>query len=333
MNNSTLMIRPFRLVISILILFTILTAVLAPLIGTNKSSFLELFSSEIGQQIFYDLRLPRVVFAFLVGFSLAMIGVAFQALLQNELATPYTLGVASGGALGAVIAIKSGLIFTVFGFTNITFFSVGGSVLTILIIYLIAKSRAGLSPITLILTGVTISLLFSSLILFVHYLADFTETYRMIRWLMGGLQVTGWYYSLVLFPFVFLTFFYLFRKAVALNIISSGDEMALSKGVDVLRLQRGVFLISSVLIGIIVAFAGPIGFIGLIIPHLIRLIVGADHRKLLITAPIFGGTFLIWCDTFARTIISPAELPVGIITAILGGPFFIWLLIRQKRSI
>lgn len=333
MNNSTLMIRPFRLVISVLILFTILTAVLAPLIGTNKSSFLELFSSEIGQQIFYDLRLPRVVFAFLVGFSLAMIGVAFQALLQNELATPYTLGVASGGALGAVIAIKSGLIFTVFGFTNITFFSVGGSVLTILIIYLIAKSRAGLSPITLILTGVTISLLFSSLILFVHYLADFTETYRMIRWLMGGLQVTGWYYSLVLFPFVFLTFFYLFRKAVALNIISSGDEMALSKGVDVLRLQRGVFLISSVLVGIIVAFAGPIGFIGLIIPHLIRLIVGADHRKLLITAPIFGGTFLIWCDTFARTIISPAELPVGIITAILGGPFFIWLLIRQKRSI
>lgn len=333
MNNSTLMIRPFRLVISVLILFTILTAVLAPLIGTNKSSFLELFSSEIGQQIFYDLRLPRVVFAFLVGFSLAMIGVAFQALLQNELATPYTLGVASGGALGAVIAIKSGLIFTVFGFTNITFFSVGGSVLTILIIYLIAKSRAGLSPITLILTGVTISLLFSSLILFVHYLADFTETYRMIRWLMGGLQVIGWYYSLVLFPFVFLTFFYLFRKAVALNIISSGDEMALSKGVDVLRLQRGVFLISSVLVGIIVAFAGPIGFIGLIIPHLIRLIVGADHRKLLITAPIFGGTFLIWCDTFSRTIISPAELPVGIITAMLGGPFFIWLLIRQKRSI
>jgi iron complex transport system permease protein len=333
MNNSTLMIRPFRLVISILILFTILSAVLAPLIGTNKSSFLELFSSEIGQQIFFDLRLPRVVFAFLVGFSLAMIGVAFQALLQNELATPYTLGVASGGALGAVIAIKSGLVFTVFGFTNIIFFSVGGSVLTILIIYLIAKSRAGLSPITLILTGVTISLLFSSLILFVHYLADFTETYRMIRWLMGGLQVTGWYYSLVLFPFVSLTFFYLFRKAVALNIISSGDEMALSKGVDVLRLQRGVFLISSVLVGIIVAFAGPIGFIGLIIPHLIRLIVGADHRKLLITAPIFGGTFLIWCDTFSRTIISPAELPVGIITAMLGGPFFIWLLIRQKRSI
>jgi len=327
------MIRSFRLVIIILILLTCLTVIFTPMIGASKSSFLELFSSETGKQIFFDLRLPRVIFAFLVGFSLAMIGVAFQALLQNELATPYTLGVASGGALGAVIAIKSGLVFTVFGVTITTFFSVGGSVLTILIIYSIAKSRVGLSPLTLILTGVTISLLFSSLILFVHYLADFTETYRMIRWLMGGLQVTGWSYSIFLIPFVFFTFFYLFRKAVALNIITSGDEMALSKGVDVLLLQRGVFLISSILVGIIVAFAGPIGFIGLIIPHLIRLIVGADHRKLLIAAPVFGGTFLIWCDTFARTIISPAELPVGIVTAMLGGPFFIWLLIKQKRSI
>jgi iron complex transport system permease protein len=333
MNNKNLLIGSFRFVTGILITVSILTIVIAPLIGTDKSSFLDLFSSKVGQQIFFDLRLPRIVFTFLVGFSLALIGVAFQALLQNELATPYTLGVASGGALGAVIAIKSGLIITIFGFTITTFFAVGGSVLTILIIYSIAKSRAGISPLTLILTGVTISLLFSSLILFVHYLADFTETYRMIRWLMGGLQVTGWYYSLVLFPFVFLTFIYLFHKAVALNIISSGDEMALSKGVDVLRLQRGIFLISSVLIGVIVAFAGPIGFIGLIIPHIIRLIVGADHRKLLIIAPVFGGTFLIWCDTFARTIISPAELPVGIITAMLGGPFFIWLLIKQKRSI
>jgi iron complex transport system permease protein len=155
----------------------------------------------------------------------------------------------------------------------------------------------------------------------------------MIRWLMGGLQVTGWSYSIILFPFVLFIFAFLLRKAVALNIISSGDELALSKGVDVFGLQKSIFLISSVLVGIIVAFAGPIGFIGLIIPHLVRLVVGADHRKLMVAAPLFGGTFLIWCDTFARTIISPAELPVGIITAMLGGPFFIWLLINQKRKI
>jgi iron complex transport system permease protein len=333
MNNTTRLVHSFRLVISVLIVVTFLTVFIAPLIGTHKSSFISLFNSDTGLQIFFNLRLPRLIFSFFVGFSLSMIGVAFQALLQNELATPYTLGVASGGALGAVIAIKSGLVFTLFGLTTTTLFSVAGSVLTILIIYSIAKSRAGLSPITLILTGVTISLLFSSLILFIHYLADFTETYRMIRWLMGGLQVTGWSYSIILFPFVFVIFTFLIRKSVALNIISSGDEMALSKGVDVFRLQKGVFLLSSILVGIIVAFAGPIGFVGLIIPHLMRLIVGADHRKLMIAAPLFGGIFLIWCDTFARTIISPAELPVGIITAMLGGPFFIWLLVKQKRNI
>ena len=330
MNKIDLTRISFRKIMLLLGLLLVLTLVLTPFSGSGSGSVL---SSEIGHQILFELRLPRIIFAFLVGFSLAMVGVVFQALLQNELATPYTLGVSSGGALGAVIAIKSGIVIHWLGFTSIALFSVAGSILTILLIYRIARSKAGLTPLTLILTGVTISLLFSSLILFVHYLADFTETYRMIRWLMGGLQIAGWYYPLVLLPAVAAAFIYLYSQAHALNIISSGDELALSKGVDVLRVQRSIFFISSALVGMIVAFAGPIGFIGLIIPHLVRLIIGADHRKLLIAAPVFGGAFLIWCDTLARIIIAPAELPVGIITAMLGGPFFIWLLIRQKRGL
>lgn len=320
----------FRLVLIILGIGTILTVISAPLIGTG---FTTLFKSDIGKQILIELRLPRVFFAFLVGFSLSLVGIAFQALLQNELATPYTLGVASGGALGAVFAIKSGLVLTVFGISTISFFSVSGSLITVSIIYTIARSRAGLSPIMLVLTGVTISLLFSALILFVHYLADFTETYRMIRWLMGGLQISGWNYFIMLLPLVLFSYIFILKQTAALNIMSSGNELALSKGVNVIGLQKSIFIISSVLIGIIVAFAGPIGFIGLIIPHLMRLVVGPDHRRLVIAAPLFGGSFLVWCDTLARTIISPAELPVGIITAMLGGPFFLWLLIRQKRTI
>ena len=316
-----------------LVVLTIVTFLIAPLIGSGFSNPGQFYLSDTGRQILLELRLPRVFFAFLVGFSLAMIGVVFQALLQNELATPYTLGVSSGGALGAVIAIKSGLAFTFFGFTTTAIFSIFGSLLTIYIIYIIARSGAGLSPLILILTGVTVSLLFSSLILFVHYLADFTETYRMIRWLMGGLQIVGWYYSLVLLPFVVLASIYFYRQAPALNILSSGDVLALSKGVDVLHLQRWIFFVGSTLTGMVVAFAGPIGFIGLIIPHLLRMVIGADHRKLLIAAPFIGGIFLIWCDSLARTIIAPAELPVGIITAMLGGPFFIWLLIKKKRTL
>jgi iron complex transport system permease protein len=147
---------------------------------------------------------------------------------------------------------------------------------------------------------------------------------------MGGLQVTGWQYNLSLIPLCMIVFIYFYYHANAFNILSAGYDIAQSKGVDVIQLQKVVFFGGSILVGFVVAFAGPIGFIGLIVPHLMRLIVGPDHRKLLLVAPIFGGLFLVWCDTLARTIIAPAELPVGVITSMLGGPFFIWLLIKKK---
>jgi iron complex transport system permease protein len=314
---------PYKLIVLILIIMSILTLIITPFIGGEKSG--------VVFNIIFNIRLPRIIFAYFVGFALALVGTIFQALLRNDLATPYTLGVSSGGTFGAVLAIKSGLLLNVFGFTASPIFSIAGSLFTIFIIYSIARSKSGISTLTLILTGVTINLFFSALILFVHYLADFTETHQMLRWLMGGLQITDWNYSIILFLLSFIVFIYFYIHANAFNIMSAGHEIALSKGVDVFRLHKISFILASILVGVVVAFAGPIGFIGLIIPHLIRLLVGADHRKLLIFAPVFGGTFLVWCDTFARTIIAPAELPVGVITSLLGGPFFIWLLIRYKR--
>ena len=322
--------RNFRTKIGLILIFGLLSILVTPFIGPTDIGVDSIWKGGLDQQIIYNLRMPRILFAFWVGFILALIGTVFQALLRNDLATPYTLGVSSGGALGAVIAIKTGLAVTILGFSTSVLFSISGSVLTILLIYVIARERIGLSPVSLILTGVTISLLFSSVILFIHYLADFTETYRMIRWLMGGLQVTGWRYSIVLAPLAMAAFIYFNRMANAINIMSAGTEMALSKGVDVYKLQKRTFFTGSILIGIVVALAGPIGFIGLVIPHLMRLLVGADHKRLLFAAPIFGGIFLMWCDTLARTVIAPAELPVGVITAMLGGPFFIWLLIHRR---
>lgn len=317
-----------RPVVISLFIVGILSIFIVPFVGSVNIPMKEIFDSDI----FLNIRLPRVLFAFIIGFSLSMIGVIFQALLRNDLATPYTLGVSSGGALGAVISIKSGLAITFVGFTTISIFSVIGSVLTILLIYWIAKSKIGISPETLVLTGVTVSLFFSSMILFIHYLADFTETYRMIRWLMGGLQITGWNYLIALIPFTILIFIFFYFNAHAFNVMSAGRDLAMSKGVNVESLQKYSFLSGSILIGLVVAFAGPIGFIGLIIPHLIRLLLGPDHRVLLIASSLFGGIFLVWCDTIARTIISPAELPVGVITSIIGGPYFIWLLIRKRIS-
>ena len=289
-----------KTIIITLFVFGIISVFLAPFIGSVSIPIKDVFNSEI----FLNIRLPRVAFAFIVGFSLSMIGVIFQALLRNDLATPYTLGVSSGGALGAVISIKSGLSIAFLGFTTTAIFSIVGSVFTIFIIYWIAKNKIGISPVTLVLTGVTVSLFFSSMILFIHYIADFTETYRMIRWLMGGLQITGWNYSIILFPFAILIFLFFYINSNAFNIMSAGRDLALSKGVNVELLQKYSFFGSSILIGLVVAFAGPIGFIGLIIPHLMRLIFGPDHKVLLVTAALFGGIFLVWCDTIARIIIN-----------------------------
>lgn len=311
----------------LLIILSMITFAVVPLIhGADLG-----ISKELWWKILVQLRIPRVVFAYLVGFSLSLIGTVYQSLLRNDLATPYTLGVSSGGALGAVIAIKLGVNFSWAGYSTAALFSVGGSFITIWMIYLMAHTSSGSSTVRLVLTGVTISLFFSSLILFIHYLADFTETYRMVRWLMGGLQVSGWQYIWALLPLVLLFFLYFLFHGHALNIMSAGFETAMSKGVDVARLQKRSFIYSSLLIGVVVAFAGPIGFVGLIIPHLMRLLVGADHRSLIPAAALTGGIFLVWCDTLARMIIAPAELPVGVITSLLGAPFFIWILLRTRR--
>ncbi|MBD3223935.1 MAG: iron chelate uptake ABC transporter family permease subunit [Caldithrix sp.] len=317
----------------LLLLFTLSAFFIPPLIGPADVTISEAITDfqSLSGQILFQIRLPRIVFAFLAGASLALIGSVFQALLRNDLATPYTLGVSSGGAFGAVLAIKLGLDWSLLGFSSISLFSVLGSLMTISIIYMIARTQKGLSTYTLILAGVTISLFFSSLILFVHYLADFTETYRMVQWIMGFLGVNHWSYPLIVFVFFLPVALFFIHRVPAFNLLIAGEDISYSKGVDVGRLQRWTFSLASILVGVIVSIAGPIGFLGLIVPHLLRLLIGADHRALFPAVIVFGGAFLVWCDTFARTVIAPAEIPVGIITSLLGGPFFIYLLIRHKR--
>ncbi len=308
-------------------------ALFVPLfIGEGHYSPISLFTSghPLADEILLNIRLPRILFAFLVGASLSLVGSVFQVLLRNELATPYTLGISSGGALGAVIAIKTGLVVYVLGFSTTVVFSIAGSLLTVGLIFFIARERYEISTFTLLLAGVTIGLFFSAMILFIHYLADFTETYRMIRWLMGALDVVGWHYPLAVVAIFVPVFVYLFLNASAFNLMLSGSELAKARGVEVRRLQKWSFIASSVLVGTCVSMAGPIGFIGLIVPHVARLLFGPDHRKLFLFVIFIGGVFLVWADTVARTIIAPAELPVGIITSLIGGPFFIYLLVKNK---
>ncbi len=306
----------------------------APFIGSTSLTFSRVFTTSIpfadnvDAQIFFVARLPRAVAAALVGGALAAAGVVFQGLLRNPLATPYTLGVSAGASLGAMAAITFGSAWAVGGVASASF---AGAFLAVLIVYSLAAARhRGLSTTVLLLAGVTMNAFFSALILFVQYLSDFSQTYRALRWLMGDLDVASYSPILYALPLVAVAFAAFAWLARPLNLMSAGSDAAASRGVDVERVQRSAFFAASLATGAAVSVGGPIGFVGIIVPHLVRLLVGADHRLVLPASTFFGAAFLVGCDALARTIIAPIELPVGVITAVIGGPFFLWLLITRR---
>jgi iron complex transport system permease protein len=305
----------------------------APFVGSTELSLTRVFSREIpftdnvDAQIFFLARLPRAVAAALVGGTLAAAGVVFQGLLRNPLATPYTLGVSAGASLGAMVAITFAASFPIGGVATA---SLVGAFLAVVVVYALATARQhGMSTTVLLLAGVTLNSFFSALILFVQYISDFAQTYRALRWLMGDLDVAGYGAILASLPLIALAFLAFIWLARPLNLLSLGAEAAGTRGLDVHRTQRLAFFSASLATGAAVAVGGPIGFVGIIVPHLVRLLVGADHRLVLPASTFFGGAFLVACDVVARTALAPLELPVGIITALIGGPFFLGLLVRR----
>ena len=286
------------------------------------------FADNVDAQIFFIARLPRALAAALVGGTLAAAGVVFQGLLRNPLATPYTLGVSSGAALGAMLAITFGARWPV---GSVELASLMGALAAVFVVYLLATARQhGLSSTVLLLAGVTLNAFFSALILFVQYMSDFAQIFRALRWLMGDLDVVSYRPILSALPLVLISFVAFARLARPLNLLSLGADAAGTRGVDVERSQRIAFLGGSLATGAAVSVGGPIGFVGIIVPHLIRLVVGADHRLVLPASTFFGAAFLVVCDVVARIVIAPVELPVGVVTAVIGGPFFLWLLLGKR---
>jgi len=327
-----------RLAVSIAAFGTLALAalLLAPLVGSTPIRLGRVFdrsmpfADNVDAQIFFVARLPRVLAAALVGAALALAGVVFQALLRNPLASPDTLGVSAGAALGAVLAITFNADFTLLGVTAVPLASFAGSIGALIIVYgLSAARRRGTSTLVLLLAGVTLTSLLSAISAFVRYLADFTETLRTVRWLMGSLDVgafTPIAVAIVPMGIAIVGFAMLPR---VLDLISMGAESAAARGVDVTRAERVALVSASLATGSAVALAGPIGFVGIVVPHLVRLLVGADHRVVLPASALFGASFLIACDLIARVALAPTEVPVGVVTALIGGPFFLWLLFRH----
>ncbi|MDZ7618247.1 MAG: iron ABC transporter permease [Patescibacteria group bacterium] len=317
-----------------LLLLTVAVVVAAPFVGGEIIGLGAIWGRGESADgfIFWSLRVPRVAVALLAGAGLAISGMAFQAMFRNPLATPFTLGTSSGAALGASLGIHLGWQFSVLGVSAVTMGALMGAALSILLVYGLTRARDGFSTASMLLAGVAVSFFFSSLILLLQYLSDYTRTFRMIRWVMGGLdRVVGYGDLLSILPFVgaaALVIFYLTRE---LNLLATGEELAAGRGVAVERTKMALFFAASLAVGGIVSICGPIGFVGLMAPHICRLLVGADHRVLAPATLLFGGGFLVACDTVARTVIAPTELPVGIITALLGGPFFLWLLLTNRR--
>jgi len=280
--------------------------------------------------IVWRIRLPRVLLGAVVGAALACSGVLFQALLRNPLADPFVLGVSGGAALGGILALSLGGAFGL-GYGAVPPAAFAGAVGATLLLYAIAGARARFSPTQLLLTGVVFNAFASAGIVFLASVAGLAEGTSIFLWLIGSLssvrtEITGWVGA-----FLACGLGCALLLARSLNLLALGSESAQQLGVDVEREQRIVLLATSLMVGAAVSAAGLIGFVGLIIPHLLRLVVGPDHRVLVPSAALGGAAFLVLCDTLARSLLGGRELPVGALTALAGGPVFLWLLRRQAQ--
>ncbi|MBX7173450.1 MAG: iron ABC transporter permease [Pyrinomonadaceae bacterium] len=307
----------FGVVLLVMLVLAILAAIL---LGSEKLSFFEL--TEAQSAILFDIRIPRVLLGATVGASLAVAGASLQALLRNPLAEPYLLGVSNGAALGTMVAI---VFFSSFEFLR-PVMAFAGAALATFAVYQMAKSRAGMNVERLVLSGVIVTTFLSSIIVLLTSLLDATKLQSFTFWLLGDLsQATKNGFYLTLFIAIFGTIV-LSSQAKALNLMMIGERDAFDFGVEVQRVRLIIFATAAALVGTSVASSGSVGYVGLIIPHLIRLITGSDNRLVIPFSALAGAVFVVLADTVARTAIAPRELPVGAITALIGAPLFIYLL-------
>ena len=326
-----------KFIISVVLLFILwlIVALIAIFSGTYNIGPLEaiLNRDQLSKTIFFDIRIPRVLMATIAGGTLAISGAALQALFRNPLASPFTLGISGGASLGALIAIRSGLAIGILGFSVVSISAFIFSILTMIFVYSVSKVGGVVATGRLLLAGVVANFLYAAIVMFIQFFSSFTESLQTMRWIMGSLDVVGFdtvWKSLI---FVIPGCAILLSLTKDMNLFGLGDDVASSLGVNIRRMEKKIYFATSLAAGAVISVTGPIGFVGLIIPHILRMILGVDNRIILPCSFLLGAAFLTAADTVSRTIISPVEIPVGIITASIGGVFFLWLLIRTKKEI
>ncbi len=314
-----------------LLLVLLVSTLVALWAGYQRIDFAALRTDERARLIFFELRLPRVLMAGVVGASLGIVGAALQAMFRNPLAEPLTLGVSGGGALGASVAIAFGAGARVAGLPIVFVAAFAGACASVVVVYRLARTGATVLPGALLLAGVVMNTVAAAGVVVIQYFADYSRALQILRWTIGSLDVVG--FDLIWRMLVFLVpgWLLLFYLARDLHLLAVDEETAQSLGVNVRRSERLVYVAASLIVGVTVAVGGTIGFVGLIVPHAVRLVFGEDVRIVLPCSFVLGAAFLMLADTVARTVLGAGELPVGAITALAGGPVFLWLLRRQQR--
>jgi len=301
-----------------------------PVDGSRLIPFLQGQPDPSGE-IFWFQRVPRVILALLAGGTLAVVGASFQVLFRNPLVEPFTIGVSGGSALGAFLTISFPGLWVAWGpFSSVQIMAVIGSAASLGLIFVLSRRPQGIAVHTLLLAGVTVSIICSGVILLLTYISSPHILVVFQRWLMGGIEVSGYRELISVLPLLLPSLSLLAIHAEDLNHIALGEEMALGHGVDVKAVKRDLFIGGGLATAVIVSVVGPIGFVGLIIPHGVRRLSGYNQRLVLPASFLLGGASLAAADALARTLLAPMELPVGIITAIIGGPLFIRLLISRR---
>ena len=331
-----------KLAIKVSICLVVLVVVmgLCATVGTQKISLAKVFAGpgqapgqNIDYEIFVGVRLPRVILAALVGAALACSGVVLQAILRNPLADPYILGISSGAGLGVIIAVLSGVTWSFWGGSPIAIFAFAGASFTVWLVWCIGHFTGKSQVTSLLLAGVVVNAFFSAMIMFLTSIAKNEQVYSTIFWLMGNITEKDLPVLWVSAGCILTGIFGLFSVCHKLNVLTFGEEEAKGLGIDTAKTRVIAFGFAAFITAIAVSLSGLIGFVGLIIPHGVRLVFGPDHRQLLPVSAIIGSAFLVIADTLARVIVAPAQLPVGVITAIAGGPFFLVLLAKYSRKV
>ena len=283
------------------------------------------------QNIVWEIRFPRAILGAFVGAGLSVVGAVMQALVRNPLADPYLLGVSSGASVGAVVVLL--FVGGIFGANSLSTAAFLGSLLAFLLVFAVAREGGQITPSRLILSGVAVAYMLSAVTSFLVYISPEGRVQSVIFWMLGGLGAARWSQLPIPLAVLLLAIGYLHVRARSINALLLGDETAITLGVNVNRFRKELFLVTALVTGVMVAVSGAIGFVGLMIPHVVRFIIGTDYRRLLPVSALVGSIFLVWVDVFARMILAPNELPVGIVTSALGAPFFVWLMRSKNRTI